>query len=59
MDPLGTSSIEAAVDTDNTWGGKVDDGRLMSVDNPGHRKLWGGFYVGVDFHFRFVKSVAT
>ena len=58
MDPLGTSSIEAAVDADNTWGSKVDDGRLVSVDNVGHRKLWAGFYVGADFHFGFVKSVA-
>ena len=58
MDPLGTSSVEAAVDADNTWGGNVDDGRLVSVDNVGQRKLWGGFYVGADFHFRFVKGVA-
>ena len=58
MDPLGTSSVEAAVDADNTWGGKVDDGRLVSVDNVGQRTLWGGFYVGADFHFRFVKGVS-
>ena len=58
MAPLGTSSIEAAVDADNTWGSKVDDGRLVSVDDVGHRKLWGGFYVGADFHFEFVKSVS-
>ena len=58
MDPLGNSSIEAAVDGDNTWGSKVDDGRLVSIDKVGGRKLWGGFYVGADFHFEFVKSVA-
>ena len=58
MDPLGTSSVEAAVDADNTWGGNVDDGRLVSVDSVGRRKLWGGHYVGADFHFRFAKSVA-
>ena len=58
MAPLGTSSIEAAVDADNTWGSKVDDGRLVSIDDVGHRKLWGGFYVGADFHFEFVKSVS-
>ncbi len=58
MDPLGSNSIEAAVDADNTWNAKVDDGRLVSVDNVGHRKLWGGFYVGADFHFEFIKSVA-
>ena len=59
MDPLGTTSIEAAVDGDNTWGGNVDDGRLVSVDNVGLRKLWGGHYVAADFHFRFVKGVST
>lgn len=58
MDPLGTSSIEASVDADNTWGGNVDDGRLVSVDNVGQRRLWGGIYVGADFHFRFTKAVA-
>lgn len=59
IDPLGGSSLEAAVDADNTWGAKVDDGRLVSLDNVGHRKLRGGFYVGADFHFRFVKSVTS
>ena len=58
MAPLGTNSIEATVDADNTWGSKVDDGRLVSVDNAGNRKLWGGSYVGADFHFEFVKQVA-
>ena len=58
MDPLGTTSIEAAVDGDNTWGGNVDDGRLVSVDNIGLRKLWGGHYVAADFHIGFVKGVA-
>ena len=59
LDPLGTNSIEAAVDGDNTWNAKVDDGRLVSIDNVGHRKLWGGFYVGADTHFEFVKSVSA
>lgn len=58
MDPLGSSSVEAAVDADNTWNAKVDDGRLVSIDSVGHRKLWGGFYVGADFHFEFIKRVA-
>ena len=58
MDPLGSSSIEAAVDGDNTWGGKVDDGRLVSIDNVGQRKLWGGTYVAADFHVGFIKQVA-
>ena len=59
MDPQGTSSIEAVLDADNTWGGSVDDGRLVSVDGVGRRKLWSGVYVGADFHVRFVKSVST
>ena len=59
MDPLGTNSIEAAIDADPTWGGNVDDGRLVGVDNVGQRKLWGGVYVSADFHLRFVKSVST
>lgn len=59
MDPVGTSSVEAAVDADATWGGKVDDGRLVSIDNVGLRKLWGGHYVGADFHFRFSKAVSV
>ena len=58
MDPLGTTSIESAVDADPTWGGNVDDGRLVSIDNIGQRRLWGGVYVGADFHLRFTKSVA-
>ena len=59
MDPLGTTSIEAAVDADNTWNAKVDDGRLVSIDNVGNRRLWGGLYVAADFHFEFIKSVAS
>ena len=58
MDPVGANSIGAAVDGDNTWGGNVDDGRLVSIDNVGQRKLWGGLYVGADFHMRFTKGVA-
>ena len=57
MDPLGSTSIEAAVDADNTWGGNVDDGRLVSIDKVGQRKLASGTYVGADFHFGFVKAV--
>ena len=58
MAPLGTSSVEAAVDGDNTWGGNVDDGRMVSIDSIGRRKLWGGHFVAADFHFRFVKQTA-
>jgi hypothetical protein len=58
MDPLGASCIEAAVDADNTWNAKVDDGRLVSVDKVGQHRLWGGTYVGADFHLEFVKSVS-
>ena len=57
MDPLGAKSIEAAINADATWGGKVDDGRLVSINNVGQRKLWGGTYIAADFHIRFVKGV--
>ncbi len=57
MEPSGTSSVQAAVDADATWGGKVDDGRLVSVDNVGSRRVWGGTYMAADFHFRFVKRL--
>ncbi len=56
MDPLGASSIEAAVAADPTWNGAVDDGRLVGIENIGPRKLWGGHYIGADFRFRFVKQ---
>ena len=59
MDPLGTTSIEAAVDSDNTWSSKVDDGRLVSIDNVGRRKLWGGTYVSANLHMEFIKRVTT
>ena len=57
IDPLGPQSVETAVDADNTWGGAVDDGRLLSVDNIGPRKLAGVSCVGADFHLRFVKTI--
>ena len=56
MDPLGVNSIEAAINADTTWGGKVDDGRLATIDNVGQRKLWGGSYIAADFHISFVKA---
>ena len=56
MDPLGANSIEAVINDDVTWGGKVDDGRLVSVNNVGLRSLWGGGYIAADFHIRFVKG---
>ncbi len=57
MEPEGARSIQAAVNADSTWGGTVDDGRLVSVDNAGTRSMWGGVYTAVDFHFRFVKRL--
>ncbi len=56
--PAGPDSIEAAVSADTTWGGSVDDGRLVSVDGVGPRKLWGTTYVAADLHFRYVKRTA-
>ena len=58
MDPRGAHSVEAAIDADNTWGGKVDDGRLVSIDNVGRRKLWGSTYLAADFHLKFLKRMA-
>ena len=59
MEPLGTNSIEAAVDSDTTWGSTVDTGRLISVENVGYRDVGGGRYAAADFVFEFVKQVAT
>ena len=56
VEPRGTSSIEAAASADPTWGGSVDDGRLVNVDNIGARKVDGVRRVGADFHFWFVVS---
>ena len=56
MEPGGARSIEAASKADSTWSGAVDDGRLVSVDNIGGRKLGGMSCLGADFHFWFVKS---
>ena len=57
MAPQGAKSVEAAVNADNTWHKTVDDGRLLTLDNVGPRKLHGGSYVAADFHFRFIKSI--
>ena len=56
IEPNGTRSIEAASKVDSTWGGAVDDGRLVSVDNIGTRKLGGANCLGAEFHFWFTKS---
>ena len=56
MGSEGVGSVEVAVETDSTWGGSVDYGRLVSVGNVGRRKLWGGMYAAADFQFAFTKS---
>ncbi len=56
VEPLGAGSVEAVASADPTWGGAVDAGRLVSVDNIGRRKAGGVSCVGADFHFWFVKS---
>lgn len=56
MQSGGARSIEAAANADPTWGGAVDDGWLVSVDNIGRRKTVGVNCMGAEFHFRFVKS---
>jgi len=59
MEPLGTNSIEAAIDADTTWGGTVDTGRLQRVENVGYREVGGGRYAAADFVFEFLKQVTT
>ena len=54
--PSGPRSIEAAASADSTWGGSVDDGRLVSIDGVGPRKLRGGAYLAADLHFRYVTA---
>ena len=56
IEPSGASSIEAAASADRTWGGAVDDSRLLSVDNICARKTGGMKSAGADFHFWFVVS---
>lgn len=58
IEPLGDRSIEAALATDPTWGGKVDDSRLIAIDNIGARKRPGASCIGADFHFQFIKTIA-
>ena len=54
IEPQGAQSIEAAAAADRTWGGAVDDGRLVRVDNVGRRKVDGVSCVGAEFCFWFV-----
>lgn len=56
LEPQGAQSIEAAVATDRTWGGTVDDGRLVRVENIGRRKVGGVQCLGADFCFWFVRG---
>ena len=56
VEPDGGRSIEATTSADPTWGGSVDDGRLVSVDNIGVRKVGGVTCIGADFHFWFVRN---
>lgn len=56
LEPQGARSIEAAVMSDRTWGGAVDDGRLVRVDRIGRRKVGGVQCMGADFCFWFVRS---
>jgi hypothetical protein len=60
MDPLGAKSIEAAIDGDNTWDSKVDDGRLSRIDNVRiDEGSDSGRYAKADFHVQFIKQVLT
>ena len=64
MEPIGTNSIEAAIDADHTWGGNVDYGKLVNITRPGWRSAIETedgpvFYVMADFNFVFGKKVST
>tara|TARA_Y100000310_G_scaffold260481_1_gene269436 strand:+ start:111 stop:545 length:435 start_codon:yes stop_codon:yes gene_type:complete len=59
MDPVGDKSIEAKVDGDTTWGGNVDSGKLIAVENAGFRQFQEAPYMAADFVFRFLKQVTT
>ena len=56
LEPRGAQSVEAAASADPTWGGAVDDARLVSADNIGRRKVGGVNCVVAEFHFWFVRS---
>lgn len=61
ISPLGPESIEAAIDSDNSWRGSVDDGRLVRPI-PAARLVVtesGGMYIAQEFNFRFLKYVST
>ena len=58
IEPRGSRSIEAAAMADPTWGGKVDDSRLVGIDNIGARKRGGASCIGADFHFQFIATIA-
>ncbi len=58
MEPRGTRSIQEAADADVTWGGTVDDGRLIEIAGVGLRQYpSGAMYLSADFRFRFLKAV--
>ena len=58
IEPRGARSIEAAATADPTWGGKVDDSRLVAIDNIGPRKRAPASCIGADFHFQFIATIA-
>jgi hypothetical protein len=59
MTPLGTKSVEVAMDADRTWGANIDDGQLISVGDIGYQEVFGGNYMACRFRAEFVKSVST
>ena len=59
MDPLGTKSIEAQLDSDNTWGGNVDDGRVTKVGGVRDVDIAGGRFLAAELVCRFVKQVLS
>jgi hypothetical protein len=59
LDPLGTQSIEAQLDSDTTWGGSVDDGRVREFGNLRALEIGSGRYVAADLQCEFVKQVSS
>ncbi len=59
IDPTteGNKSLIAAIRSDPTLDGKVDDSGVTLIENIGRRELWGGNYFGFDALINIVKTV--
>ena len=57
IEPLGATSVEAAISADDTLGGAVDYARLSEVSVVGVREIGGRRRMAADFRIRFAKRV--